>query len=150
MRIIDVGCGPGIYVKALLEKGHDATGIDIDRNNPYDKVDIFSDHFLKYGYYDLCLCLEVAEHIGPRMSDELVKRLVYTAPIIIFSGAPPGQGGIGHINCQTKEFWEQKFNENNYVIDQIATEKFRNYMLNGYHMGWFLQNAMLYKKPNNH
>jgi len=29
MRVIDIGCGPGIYVKALQDAGIDAEGIDI-------------------------------------------------------------------------------------------------------------------------
>ena len=30
MKIIDVGCGPGIYVKALRELGYEVDGIDPD------------------------------------------------------------------------------------------------------------------------
>jgi ribosomal protein L11 methylase PrmA len=30
MKIIDVGCGPGVYVKELIDLGIDAIGVDID------------------------------------------------------------------------------------------------------------------------
>lgn len=145
MKIIDVGCGPGIYVKALIDAGHEVVGVDVDRANPYVKMDIFSDEFLKYVNFDLCMCIEVAEHLPEDRAEDLVKRLIHTSNTILFSAAVPGQGGYGHINCQPKEYWIDKFNRNNYVLDVEATEKFISFMRNGYHMGWLVNNAMIFK-----
>jgi SAM-dependent methyltransferase len=145
VRIIDVGCGPGIYVDALISHGHNVVGIDVDKNNPYDKCDIFSDDFLAYANFDLCICLEVAEHIHEDKADELIRRLTNTSDTILFSAAVPGQGGYGHINCQPKEYWITKFNNNNYILDEVATNKFVNHMLGGYHLGWLTNNAMVFK-----
>ncbi len=33
MRILDLGCGPGIYLEKLAESGHDCTGLDYSRNS---------------------------------------------------------------------------------------------------------------------
>jgi SAM-dependent methyltransferase len=145
VRIIDVGCGPGIYVDALINQGHEVIGIDVDKNTPYTRCDVFSDEFLKYDNFDLCLCLEVAEHLPERLADKFVKRLTHTSNTILFSAAIPGQGGHGHINCQPKEYWISKFNENNFILDEPATEKFLNFMRCGYHLGWLTQNAMIFK-----
>jgi len=54
MKIIDVGCGPGIYVKALRDSGHEVIGIDPDPKCPERIKSIFDED----GKYDLALCLE--------------------------------------------------------------------------------------------
>jgi hypothetical protein len=148
MKILDIGCGPGIYVKALNEAGVDASGVDLDPRCPYDVMDVFSDAFdQKYaGKYDLAMCIEVAEHLPESMADELVRRLVSVAPTVLFSAAVPGQGGHGHINCQPKQYWIDKFATRNYVVDSEATQKLVSFMASGYHMGWFRNNAVVFKQ----
>lgn len=146
LRVLDVGCGPGIYVEALQRAGMDATGIDPDPNSPYEKVSIFSPEFAKYTNYDLCICLEVAEHIDEALADEFVQQLVKTAPTILFSAALPGQGGHGHINCQPKEYWAHKFARQNYVLDTDAVTRLTNFMRDGYHMGWFINNVQVFRQ----
>ena len=148
MKVLDVGCGPGIYVKALQEAGIDAEGVDIDPASPCTKIDIFSDRFRSkyWGQFDVALCLEVAEHIPERLADKLVECLVNVAPTVVFSAAIPGQGGHGHINLQPKQYWIDKFGELNYVVDSDATNDLLKFMASGYHMGWFLQNAVVFKQ----
>jgi hypothetical protein len=147
MRIIDVGCGPGIYVKALREAGVDADGVDLDPACPYDIMDVFSDEFeAKYKGYDLAMCLEVAEHLPESKAGDLVKRLTTLAPTVLFSAAVPNQGGHGHINCQPKEYWISKFAELNYVVDSVSTLKLLDFITSGYHMGWFRNNAVVFKQ----
>lgn len=149
MRVLDVGCGPGIYVRALREAGIAADGVDIDDRCPYDVCDVFSDEFRnKYmnGNYTLCMSLEVAEHLVPSKADEFVARLVAVAPVVLFSAAQPGQGGVGHINCQSKSYWSSKFAEHNYEYNEAATRDIVAYMSSGYHMGWFVNNAQVFTK----
>ncbi|WP_281612720.1 class I SAM-dependent methyltransferase [Flammeovirga sp. SubArs3] len=33
LKILDLGCGPGLYTKILAEKGHQVTGMDISKNS---------------------------------------------------------------------------------------------------------------------
>lgn len=147
MRILDVGCGPGIYVKALREAGFAADGVDPDPGNPYDQISVFDDTFPeKYSNYDLCLCLEVAEHLPESVADEFVARLVGTAPTILFSAAVVGQTGPGHINLQPKEYWEHKFAAHNYVLDIEATTAFVQFLRTGYHLGWLANNAQIFRQ----
>lgn len=140
MKIIDVGCGPGIYVKALRELGHDVIGIDPDKRCAETVKSMFDED----GKYDLAICLEVAEHIDEELADNVVKKLTELAPKIIFSAAVPGQGGHGHINCQPKEYWEHKFGKLNFVVDKDKTENFIKFMKNGYHMGWLTNNVQIF------
>lgn len=151
MRVLDVGCGPGIYVDALREAGVDAVGVDLDPRSPHEICDIFSSDFVNRHTssptsakpYDLTLCLEVAEHLPENLAAALVARLVGTSDTILFSAAVPGQGGHGHINCQPKEYWLEKFARHNYVLDDRATDELVRFMVAGYHLGWFVSNTMV-------
>lgn len=149
IKIFDVGCGPGVYVNAFREAGLIAEGVDLDPRCPYHRLDIFSREFDDLvalgGPYDLCLCLEVAEHLPETRADEFVSKLVKVSDTVLFSAAPPGQGGHGHINCQPKSYWEEKFATHNYVVDAEGTSRIVDFMRSGYHMGWFANNAILFK-----
>ena len=70
--------------------------------------------------------------------------------MLIWSAAHPGQGGTGHINCQPKAYWDAKFKEAGLERNETMEAKLLDHIKTGYHMGWFLRNAMLYKKSNNH
>jgi SAM-dependent methyltransferase len=147
LRIIDVGCGPGIYVDALRAAGFDVTGVDPDPSCPYDRVNVFDAAFVeKYRDYDICLCLEVAEHLDASLAEAFVEKLVTLAPTVIFSAALPGQGGHGHINCQPKEYWAQRFALFNYVRDEDATDRLVSFMRAGYHLGWFVNNVQVFRQ----
>ena len=141
MKIIDVGCGPGIYVQALREIGYEVEGIDPDPRCPEKQISMFDVD----GKYDMAICLEVAEHIDASLADDVVKKLTELAPTIIFSAAVPGQGGHGHINCQPKEYWEHKFGKLNFVLDRELTSYFIEEMRKGYHMGWLTNNVQIFK-----
>lgn len=54
---------------------------------------------------DLCLCLEVAEHIPRRHVRHLCQLLSTVAPILVFTAAIPGQGGYFHVNEQSQSYW---------------------------------------------
>jgi 2-polyprenyl-3-methyl-5-hydroxy-6-metoxy-1,4-benzoquinol methylase len=99
---------------------------------------------------DLVLCIEVAEHIKNSLSDQVatsVAQAVNDNGVLIWSAAHPGQGGVGHINCQTKEFWQELIELNGLVRDQELEQQMIEYILTGYHMGWFIQNSMIFRKP---
>lgn len=121
--------------------------MDIDPLSPYEKIDIFSSEFRDrfYGKYDISMCLEVAEHMAEAKASELIKVLTMLAPTVLFSAAVPGQGGHGHINCQPKQYWIDRFAELNYVVDQDSTQKLLNFICAGPHMGWFRNNAVVFK-----
>lgn len=154
--VLDIGCGPGSYVHSLLEKNIDCLGIDID-----DRV-VGRDHLRQISILDLpedlvevanlSLCFEVAEHIEEEKSDEVVKNVCSTLKdngYLIWTAAMPGQGGIGHINCQPKEYWSQKFESNGMIRNYDLENNLKDFCKEGIYMGWFYQNVMIfYKNPS--
>jgi hypothetical protein len=50
--------------------------------------------------FDLAMSVEVAEHLAPATADGFVTLLTALAPVVLFSAAIPGQGGVEHVNEQ--------------------------------------------------
>ena len=149
VHCLDIGCGPGTYVRSLRDCELEAVGIDIDErveNIPHlYRQSMFDCNFTA----ELVLCLEVAEHIETELSADVAKSVcdaVRRPGILIWSAAHPGQGGVGHINCQTKEYWQELIESNGLVRDKTMEQQMIEYISNGYHMGWFVQNAMIFKR----
>jgi len=148
-KVLDIGCGPGTYVEEMRKQGLEAFGYDIDervKNKPYLSQQSLFD---VKDTGDAVICLEVAEHIEQSESKKITEALVSClnlGGILIWSAAAPGQGGVGHINCQTKEYWEQLFLELPVVRLVDVEEALLTYIKDGYHMGWFVQNLMVLKK----
>jgi hypothetical protein len=65
--------------------------------------------------FDLCLCLEVAEHLPPTGAGQLVDNLVGLSDVILFSAAIPHQGGTHHVNEQWPAYWAALFRARDYV-----------------------------------
>jgi SAM-dependent methyltransferase len=159
--ILDVGCGPGIYVKAMRDAGLNAFGVDNDER-------LVEGAFLKridvttyfrgvpqtvksplFGDCSVILSLEVGEHLPSEKADDYVDFIRGSweaTEIIYFSAARPGQGGEGHINCQPKAYWVSKFHDAGYWLDPDATDEWLNWMRGGYHMGWLTQNGMVFRR----
>jgi SAM-dependent methyltransferase len=116
-RVVDVGCGEGAWLSVFKEAGCTVRGVDgdyVDRRRLLIDEDEFVGHDLTEGFdlgrFDLAVCLEVAEHLEAPFADQLVATLVRHAPVVLFSAAIPGQGGVGHVNEQWPAFWVEKFN----------------------------------------
>lgn len=150
-KVLDLGCGPGIHVYALDDIGVNVTGIDID-----GRVDgmhnIIQGDLLKLNgehQSDLVTCYEVAEHIDPQYSDDII-RSVYNSMeaggTLIWTAAQPGQGGVGHINNRKKEYWLKKFIDFGLIPDYDMQSNIIQYCRQGYHMGWFVNNVLCFKK----
>ena len=113
--VVDVGCGSGALLVALRKLGiHHLLGLDcaeagLDmaqaRGLDTRKFDITTDKLLYSAYYDVAVSMETAEHLPASAADRYVELLCSLAPVVIFTAAPPGQGGIGHLNEQPPEYW---------------------------------------------
>jgi 2-polyprenyl-3-methyl-5-hydroxy-6-metoxy-1,4-benzoquinol methylase len=150
-KVLDIGCGPGTYVEEMRKQGLNAFGYDIDdrvKGKPFLTQQSLFD---VEDTGEVVICLEMAEHIDSIRNKEITETLINClAPggFLIWSAAAPGQGGVGHVNCQTKEYWEQLFLKLpvKRLID--VEEVLLTYIKNGYHMGWFAQNLMVFEKTN--
>lgn len=123
--VLDVGCGAGAWCLAWQEQGvADITGVDgshmraaqlLFDAHAFREIDV-SKPFDLGRQFALVQCLEVAEHLDRSASETLVDSLVAHAPVILFSAAPPGQGGENHLNEQPYGYWRDLFQQRGYVL----------------------------------
>ncbi|MDO8593044.1 MAG: class I SAM-dependent methyltransferase [bacterium] len=151
--VIDIGCGTGIYLAEFAKAGIDITGYDgapaaIANSLAGDKIkshDLCEP--LKINrQFDLCLCLEVAEHLEQSCASTLVNTLASLSDTIIFTAATPGQGpkSIGHINEQPHQYWQEKFERGNYMLNKKLTETLKKEMAAKKIVWWLTKNLMIF------
>jgi hypothetical protein len=96
---------------------------------------------------DCVVCLEVLEHIDPTYEQQALTNLVTCVDdILIFTAARPGQGGVGHINCRSRDYWLSQLGAQGLQQDTALEQKLRQHMQNGPHMGWFVQNLIVMRR----
>jgi SAM-dependent methyltransferase len=148
--VLDVGCGQGAWLKAFVENGvEDIFGLDGKYVNVehllIDPVH-FRAHNLNEAFnldrkFDVAICLEVAEHLPTGNVGRLIDCICAHAPIVFFSAAIPGQGGLGHINEQWPSYWIDLFAERGYrVFDCVRPIVWQAPEVEY----WYSQNAMLF------
>lgn len=150
---VDVGCANGFLLEALLEAGKDGSGIEISQEardvlppELQSKVQI-GDFSEVRGTYDLVCCVEVAEHIEPHRTDDLVATLSRTAKRwIFFTAAPPGQRGHGHINCRPREDWISRFETRGWTEAEDVTERVQE-RLDGLDVAHWLRENTIVLRP---
>jgi len=118
--VLDLGCGPGVWLKCWQEHGvSDLLGVDGYYLNK-TQLAIDTNHFLPCDLskplhlerkFDLAYSLEVAEHLPEDASDTFVDSLVRHSDVVVFSAAVTGQGGENHINEQPIDYWRKKFGD---------------------------------------
>ncbi len=153
--VVDIGCGCGVYLAEFKKRGVKILGYD---GSPAAVVASLVGAKIKLHdlcqplpfkqKFDLCLCLEVAEHLPLGSADTLINILVKLAPVIVFTAATPGQGprSIGHINEQPPEFWVKKFKAQQFNLDKPLTAKIKRAMQEKEVIWWIVKNLMVLKK----
>jgi len=148
-KVIDVGCGPGTYVYSINDRGLNAVGYDLDKRvkgKPFlENKSIFDIE----DSADMVMCIEVAEHIQPEFSQNIVDKLyniLEKDAILLFTAACVGQGGTDHINNRPKEYWEHKFKEKGLIRCHTLEAQLEEYVKSNMYMGWFTANQMIFYK----
>ena len=134
-RILDIGCGPGEYLRAFSNLGIEAVGCDGASNGVrrVSSAALAFVHDLRKPLvfnkkFDLVMCIEVAEHLPKSSSATLVGSICENSnDVIVFTAAPPGCPGDDHINCQPIQFWSELFLSHGFQIDESMTEQLRTY-----------------------
>jgi SAM-dependent methyltransferase len=140
--ILDVGCGEGVWSKAfILTYPHleSLTAVDLDsaritqlaeleeRKTKIDYVSLdLNERELPRGNFDLGICVEVLEHLSYESAVKIINYLSKSCKVLIFSAALKGQGGTGHINEQSFNFWNELLKKNNFVPIDLYRYKLRN------------------------
>lgn len=118
---VDVGCGTGLLLGKLARRGVEVTGVEGSRHAI--AISHVPGHVVRWnlergvpqlGRFDVCLCIEVAEHLPRRSAAGLVADLVGLSDLVIFTAATPGQGGTLHVNEQPHEYWVDLFRAHGY------------------------------------
>lgn len=152
--VVDLGCGPGWYVKTLRNKGFRAGGFD---GNPFtekisreilqdgtccEQLDLTEDFEFEEPV-DLILSLEVGEHIPAKHEDTFIQNLIRNSKnYIILSWALEGQEGDGHINCRM----------NDYIINKMVSSGFvenipaKNFLRQNSSLFWFRKTIMVFQR----
>lgn len=152
--VVDVGCGRGAWLKVFHELGVPTIlGLDgsyVDRSalqiesKEFVATDL-SEPFNVSGKFDLAICLEVAEHLPPRMARPLVQSLCQASQVVLFSAAIPGQLGTDHINEQWPAYWEALFAEMGFCkLDPIRPRIWRDRRI----QSWYRQNLFVFVHAN--
>jgi SAM-dependent methyltransferase len=154
---VDVGAGSGAFSAELQRRGYrvvacersrfgrrmarrqgvDSRPFELSKNPPAD---------LPRGF-DVAFSFEVAEHVPPGLSRDLVHFIVSLAPTIAFTAAPPGQPGQAHINLRPPSYWIGLFEALGVAHDPHTTETLRSAFLEeSVWAPWLTQNIMVFRR----
>jgi hypothetical protein len=130
-KVVDVGAGSCAFAAEGIRRGwkvdaceHDSYGrsLGVKQNVPVVSFDLLSTPPAKLtGPYDMAYCFEVAEHLPEALGLALVDYLCDLSGLLVFTAAQPRQGGTGHINEQTKEYWRDVFSQRGFRLNADST-----------------------------
>lgn len=124
---IDIGCGTGRWVRSLESVFQAQASRIVGMDGAYTRAwhaslqnrFIYADLNVPLGLeerFDLAMSLEVAEHLNESRATGFVDDLCRLSSVILFSAAIPGQDGTGHVNEQWPDYWQKKFEGNNFLM----------------------------------
>ncbi len=128
--VVDVGCGIGTFLYQFKQAGvREVLGIDgswVNRSllSKYLDHNEFMQKDLELPLaierkFDLVICMEVVEHLKKSSADIITANLTSLGNIILFSAAPPFQGGQNHVNEQWLSYWQEKFLRRGYMMHDV-------------------------------
>lgn len=158
---VDVGCGEGHYLHWLTQNGYrtaDLIGIEGSRTaiirSPVEHLLVRRD--LRYPIkalelkYDLCMSLEVAEHIEEQYAQTFVNTLCGLSDTIVMTAAPKGQGGEHHVNEQDNHYWNEKMERSGFQMDVSALASIDSGIhqkaADDYITPWLRKNLMVFRR----
>ena len=104
----------------------------VDLNKPFDLNRRF----------DLVQSLEAGEHVDHKSSELFVETLLrHSKSAVLFSAAPPGQGGESHVNEQPYDFWRAIFKRHGFLALDCVRPAIGSDVKISY---WYRYNIFLY------
>jgi len=153
--IIDVGCGTGALLEALRDRGCEVFGLEYSeaalkycrsRRLSVAKFDLEREVFNDNRTFDVAVSMEVAEHLPERVADRYVDLLTRLSQVIVFTAAPPGQGGTDHVNEQPPSYWISKFQQRGFKHVEELSQRWReNWEAAGDVTRMYYQNLMIFQ-----
>lgn len=153
-KVIDFGCGCGIYLREFERLGAEVFGIDgspaAERNLAISPKRFLLADLTKSvslpEHYDCAICFEVAEHIPTGASETLVDNVTRGSDLVVFSSAHKGQGGHDHINEQNPEFWAALFQRKDFEFLAGDTKRIRTALKDAGAIFWLVDNIAVFKR----
>lgn len=153
--LVDVGCGDGGISMAFAKEGcrkihafdysHEAVEMALTKGLPsVRQIDLTKTQAIP-AKGDLCICLEVAEHIPQTYARHLCQLLSEVAPNLVLTAAPPGQGGHLHVNEQPQSYWIELMKSFSMKYDEESVARIRK-AYNGRMLQDYDRNLMVFKK----
>jgi SAM-dependent methyltransferase len=148
--VLDVGGGVGAWAAGFHDAGvPDVLCVDgdyVDQAKLLVEPERFVAHDLTQPLdvnrrFDLCVCLEVGEHLPASSAATLVETVTRHSDVIAFSAAVPRQGGEHHINEQWPSYWRPMFKARGYRLLDIIRPRIWDDDRVGF---WFRQNMLVY------
>jgi ubiquinone/menaquinone biosynthesis C-methylase UbiE len=145
LKLLDVGCGEGYYVRDAIEEGIDAYGIDISSHALENALDRVKDR-ISFGSiteipfaddeFDLMTAFDVIEHIHPK--DTLnaiaeIRRVLKPRGIVIMTTPSSNFGDwvsdLTHINVRPPKFWKLILEEHDFEVQLFYVPSFLKYYM---------------------
>ena len=158
-RLVDIGCGSGLLMRALSDRGVDVFGVDVSEDAirlvtrgkglAAERFDLTLPGRALPGIpYDVAVCCEVAEHLEARHAGRLVDHLTSAAPVVYMTAAEPDRGagvGLYHLNEQPHAYWVALMQARGFRLDDLATEDARRYLYD-HRVLWHLRRLLLFRR----
>ena len=155
--ILDVGCGDGTWLSVLREEQgitdlHGVDGVHVleagalriprEQFTPFDLGGDLDELAKKIDrVFDVCISLEVAEHLPRSQAERFVQVLTSKAAVVVFSAAIPFQDGTNHLNLEWPGEWANRFLTHDYwPIDELRFQLWDNPEVEF----WYRQNIVTY------
>ena len=155
-RVIDVGCGTGALLLTLRDKGCEVFGLEYAeaalrycraRRLNVAKFDLERDVFNDNRAFDVAVSMEVAEHLPETVADRYVDLLTRLSRVVVFTAAPPGQGGDDHVNEQPPSYWIRKFQWRGFEHAEELSQRWReSWRASGDVESWYYKNLMIFRR----
>jgi ubiquinone/menaquinone biosynthesis C-methylase UbiE len=148
LKMLDVGCGEGYYVRDAIEEGINAYGIDISTHalenalaEVKDRITFGSITEIPFSdeEFDVMTAFDVIEHIHPK--DTLnaiteIRRVLKPDGIVIITTPSSNFGDwvsdLTHINVRPPKFWKLLLEEYNFKVRMLYIPSFLKYYMKKY------------------
>jgi SAM-dependent methyltransferase len=154
-RVLDVGCGTGALLEALLLRGvqvfgleYSDAGLDVcnGRGLSVRKFQIGKDRMpTDVPPCDVVMSFEVAEHLPKRLANPFVRFLCAASRTVVLSAATPGQGGTDHVNEQPHAYWIDKMSRRSFDFDEDLSLQWRQEWRD-HTASWYHSNVMVFRR----
>ncbi len=150
----DVGAGAGTYAAEAQRRGHPVEACEYSRvGRAFARVQgVRCEPFVLtrdppasfVGPFDLAYSFEVAQQVPEPGGMRMVSFLSGLAPLVVFSSAQPGQGGVGVHNAQPKSYWIDAFTERGmHHREDLSGTMAEAFSRAGVQAPWLLENVIV-------